>query len=107
MGWRGKNTNAIRLRSGDGVQHPVRITQTEPTLSVDEGARRVAARDRLAAEARAARDAQNRREKRRAADRQKTPKAATPTGWVPANRRADYSDPLARAADPRRNARGA
>ena len=104
--WNAKNTNSIRLRTGDGAKHPVEVTTAEPTLTPEEIERAAGERAREAERIRARREAGERARRAAAAQAREDSKHASadhaPAGWVPANRRTDYVDPFAKNSDPRR-----
>jgi len=87
----------------------VQERQSDPALSAEEIeaglARRAEAKKMLeenAARERAREEAKLRAKK---ADEKHAAGRHAPSGWVPANRRKDYVDPLAKDRDPRRRAR--
>lgn len=104
--WRAKNAASIKLRAGDGRKHPVEVRavdekQTEEQLA-EAARRRDAERARIDAKREAAEAARRGAARERRADDRAAERYHTPAGWVPANPRSDYSDPMSRVNDPRR-----
>lgn len=104
--WKAKNAASIKLRAGDGRKHEVTVRDSGVHLTdaeiAEAAARRDTERARLDAERAAQEAARRGRAREQRADTKTASKDHTPSGWVPANKRTDYSDPLARANDPRR-----
>lgn len=105
-GWPARNSNSIRLRTSDGTRADVEVRTSAPVLSdeqIEAGlARHANAKKQLeeAASRQQARDQARLRAKK--ADEKHAAGDHTPSGWVPANQRDDYIDPLAKDRDPRR-----
>lgn len=104
--WRAKNAASIKLRAGDGRKHPVEVRAADEQLTeeqlADAAKRRDAERARIDAKREAAEAARRGAARERRADDRAAARSHTPAGWVPANQRNDYFDPMSRANDPRR-----
>lgn len=102
--WKAKNAASIKLRAGDGKNHPVSESRVESSMTLAERERALARREQERTRIEKARQARDRGARR---DTEMDAKHAsgdhTPAGWVPANRRG-FVDPLTRAADPRPSA---
>ena len=109
-GMAGKNTNSVRLRIGDGKKSAVHVTTMVSKLSPEQVEAALVVRALAAQQLKGAReDAANARrrlvtDKRRDSEHvSRTPKIP----HIPANQREDYTDPMSRRADPRRNQKSA
>lgn len=108
-GWPSRNKNAIRLRISDGTHAEVEVRTGRPSLSSEQTAAGLARRAEAKMKLEDAASRQEAREQARLRAKKADDKHAAadhiPTGWVAANQRNDYIDPLAKERDPRRRTR--
>lgn len=108
-GWPARNRNAIRLRVSDGTRADIEVRTSVPALSDEQIAagltRRADAKKGLEDAALRQQIRVQARLRAKKADEKHAAGAHTPSGWVPANQRNDYIDPLAKDRDPRRRNR--